>query len=165
MAVATSAKPPRELNRMKEHQIQIIKVSVSRAIATLAFANVDCLLSIAWANLVFRFMSRFLDSIALASFDVRATRFISRATTPSLVSFPFMLPPLQDMSQWAADNLLKMALDPKKNWQPQDLLPDPESPDFEEQVWTHGCPITLRPGIPLQKNIGHQPPLIIHAHS
>lgn len=41
---------------------------------------------------------------------------------------------IKSMDQWAKDTLLPMTLDPSKNWQPQDLLPNAQDEDFEEQV-------------------------------
>ena len=41
---------------------------------------------------------------------------------------------VQGMSDWATANILPMANDVAKNWQPQDYLPDPQAPDFEEEV-------------------------------
>jgi acyl-[acyl-carrier-protein] desaturase len=41
---------------------------------------------------------------------------------------------VEGMSDWATENILPMANEVSKNWQPQDYLPDPQAPDFEEQV-------------------------------
>ena len=41
---------------------------------------------------------------------------------------------IEDMTAFAAGELSTLLKDPDANWQPQDWLPNPESPDFLDQV-------------------------------
>ena len=41
---------------------------------------------------------------------------------------------IEDMTAFAAGELSTLLKDPDTNWQPQDWLPNPESPDFLDQV-------------------------------
>ena len=41
---------------------------------------------------------------------------------------------IEDMTSFAAGELSELLKDPDTNWQPQDWLPNPESPDFLDQV-------------------------------
>ena len=41
---------------------------------------------------------------------------------------------IEDMTSFAAGELSGLLKDPDTNWQPQDWLPNPESPDFLDQV-------------------------------
>jgi hypothetical protein len=45
---------------------------------------------------------------------------------------------IEDMTSFAAGELSGLLKDPDTNWQPQDWLPNPESPDFLDQVRGRG---------------------------
>ena len=45
---------------------------------------------------------------------------------------------IEDMTAFAAGELSGLLKDPDTNWQPQDWLPNPESPDFLDQVRGRG---------------------------
>lgn len=41
---------------------------------------------------------------------------------------------ITELDSWARDELLPILVDPNKNWQPQDFLPDPSSKDWLDEV-------------------------------
>jgi acyl-[acyl-carrier-protein] desaturase len=46
---------------------------------------------------------------------------------------------ISNMGGWAEQNLLRYLKPAHSNWQPQDLLPQPSSPDFYDEVCVYVC--------------------------